>query len=43
VGNPTPPEAVPLLFNGSRVPLKLGEAQEEVVIDWAAALANPAF
>ena len=42
-GNPTPPEAVPLLFNGSRVPLKLGEAQEEVVIDWAAALANPAF
>ena len=43
VGNPTPPEALPLLFNGSHVPVKLGQGPEEVVIDWAQALANPSF
>jgi len=43
VGNPTPPEALPLLFNGSHVPVKLGAGPEEVVIDWAQALANPTF
>lgn len=41
VGNPTPPEAIPLLFNGSRVPVKLGTDPNEVVIDWADALAHP--
>jgi hypothetical protein len=43
VGNPTPPEALPLLFNGSHVPVKLGAGPNEVVIDWAQALANPTF
>jgi hypothetical protein len=41
VGNPTPVEARPLLFNGSRVPVKLGPEEHDVVIDWAAAIANP--
>lgn len=38
VGNPTPPEALPLLFPGSRVPVKLGRESHDVVIDWQAAL-----
>jgi len=40
VGNPTPPEALPLLFPGSHVPVKLqlDGGPDDVVIDWAQAL-----
>ena len=38
VGNPTPPEALPLLFPGSQVPVESGTPRP-VVIDWDAALA----
>jgi hypothetical protein len=40
VGNPVPPEAIALLFPGSRVPAKyeLNGPKESVAIDWAAAL-----
>jgi hypothetical protein len=38
VGNPTPPEALPFLFPGSRVPVKVGAAPNEVVIDWQQAM-----
>jgi hypothetical protein len=42
VGNPTPPMALPYLFAGSRVPVKIGTIPNAVVIDWAAAAAeNP--
>ena len=37
VGNPTPPAALPFLFPGSRVPVKIGNIPNAVVIDWAAA------
>jgi hypothetical protein len=37
VGNPTPPAALPFLFAGSRVPVKIGSVPNAVVIDWAAA------
>lgn len=42
VGNPTPPAALPFLFPGSRVPVKIGGNPNAVVIDWSAAAAeNP--
>src|SRR3954454_2332459 len=39
VGNPTPPVALPFLFPGSRVPVKIGTIPNAVVIDWEAAAA----
>lgn len=43
VGNPTPPQALGLLFPGSHVPVKVSKASaQSVVIDWTAALAPPA-
>lgn len=40
VGNPTPPEALPLMYPGSHVPVKLqiDGGPDDVVIDWAQAL-----
>jgi hypothetical protein len=42
VGNPVPPEAVALLFPGSRVPAKFDPhgVKEDVVIDWAAVMGS---
>jgi hypothetical protein len=40
VGNPTPPAALPFLFPGSRVPVKIGTDPNAVVIDWDAAVAE---
>jgi hypothetical protein len=40
VGNPTPPAALPFLFPGSRVPVKIGTIPNAVVIDWEAAAAE---
>jgi hypothetical protein len=40
VGNPTPQAALPFLFPGSRVPVKIGTAPNDVVIDWHAAAAQ---
>ena len=40
VGNPTPPSALPFLFAGSRVPVKIGTIPNAVVIDWDAAAAE---
>jgi hypothetical protein len=42
VGNPTPPDALPLLYPGSHVPVKLGAGPNEVVIDWRQALVEAA-
>jgi hypothetical protein len=42
VGNPTPPEALPLLYPGSNVPAKIGyNDPNDVVIDWKSALQPP--
>jgi hypothetical protein len=40
VGNPTPPAALPFLFAGSHVPVKIGGEPNAVVIDWEAAAAD---
>jgi hypothetical protein len=40
VGNPTPPSALPFLFPGSHVPVKIGSIPNAVVIDWDAAVAQ---
>jgi hypothetical protein len=40
VGNPAPPAALPFLFPGSRVPVKIGTSPNAVVIDWVAAAAE---
>ncbi len=40
VGNPTPPAALPFLFPGSRVPVKIGSEPNAVVIDWDQAAQN---
>ncbi len=44
VGNPVPPEAVPLIFPGSRLPAKFmpNTQPENLAIDWKSAVANPA-
>lgn len=39
VGNPLPASALPFVFPGARVPVKLGGNPNEVAIDWAAAAA----
>jgi hypothetical protein len=42
VGNPTPHAALPFLFPGSRVPVKIGAGPNDVIIDWElAAAAQP--
>ncbi len=40
VGNPAPPAALPFLFPGSRVPVKIGTFPNAVAIDWEAAAAE---
>ncbi|HWE68581.1 MAG TPA: hypothetical protein VG298_18210 [Acidimicrobiales bacterium] len=40
VGNPTPPSALPFLFAGSHVPVKIGSIPNAVVIDWDKAVAD---
>ena len=40
VGNPTPPSALPFLFPGSRVPVKIGSDPNAVVIDWNQAVSE---
>lgn len=40
VGNPTPPAALPFLFAGSHVPVKIGNDPNAVVIDWDQAAAD---
>ncbi|HXA32127.1 MAG TPA: hypothetical protein VNV87_07685 [Acidimicrobiales bacterium] len=40
VGNPTPPAALPFLFPGSHVPVKIGSVPNAVVIDWDKAAAD---
>jgi hypothetical protein len=40
VGNPCPPAALPFLFPGSKVPVKIGDDPNAVVIDWDQAKAE---
>jgi hypothetical protein len=40
VGNPTPPSALPFLFAGSHVPVRIGSIPNAVVIDWDKAVAD---
>ena len=40
VGNPTPPAALPLLYPGSHVPVRIGDGPNDVVIDWTEGLAQ---
>jgi hypothetical protein len=40
VGNPVPQEAIPLLYPGNNLPAKRGSSDNEVVIDWKAAIAS---
>ncbi len=40
VGNAAPPEAFQYLFPGSRVPVRIGATQQDVVIDWQRALGS---
>lgn len=40
VGNPTPATALPFLFAGSHVPVKIGTNPNSVVIDWDAAMSE---
>lgn len=40
VGNPTPPAALPFLYPGSHVPVKIGSIPNAVVIDWDKAAAD---
>jgi hypothetical protein len=42
VGNPVPPDAVPLLYPGNNVPAKRmpDRGDKYIVVDWAAALAQ---
>ena len=42
VGNATPPEALPFLFPGSRVPVRVGAEPNAVVIDWQQAMKDQA-
>jgi hypothetical protein len=42
VGNPVPPEAVPLLYPGNNVPAKRlpSRGEKYIVVDWAEAVAQ---
>jgi hypothetical protein len=42
VGNPVPPEAVPLLYPGNNVPAKRlpSRGEKYIVVDWEAAVAQ---
>jgi hypothetical protein len=39
VGNPLPADALPCVYPGARLPVRLGAAPNDVAIDWAAAVA----
>lgn len=42
LGNPMPAAAMPLVFPGARVPVKVGANPNDIAIDWAAAAQGPA-